>query len=160
MLGLPRPGGALTQKARALGAPVLLSANAFAVYARRSSSAEQRRFLRFTERLLAHLDGIDEVVLDSAGFVCHRLMERFPWSADAYVAFASNPRFKRWSSLDFACELEIAQTPEVVSDRIVGTHDKCLPSTGRVPFCTSRAPLPLTAATGPSAERPVSLEVL
>ena len=118
MLGLPRPGGALTRKARALGAPVLLSANAFAIYARRSSSAEPRRFLRFNERLLAHLDGIDEVVLDSAGFVCHRLMERFPWPADAYVAFASNPRFKRWSSLDFACELEIAQTPEVVFDRI------------------------------------------
>lgn len=62
-LGLPLVGGQLPAAARAIGAPVLVSANALAVY------DEDREFVRF--RTCPDLDGMD-VALDSAGSVTRR----------------------------------------------------------------------------------------
>ncbi len=124
-IGLPLVGGALPAAARAMGAPVLVSANALAVYRADESQAsydawlgtlsESRRarmpahpvrdFARF--RTSPDLDGLD-VALDSAGFVAWAHYGGFPWTVEAYVRLAGSRAWSWWAQMDACCEAEIA----------------------------------------------------
>ena len=91
-LGLPIPGGALAAGARAINAPVLVSANALAV---RDDHGE---FVRF--RAPVGLDGMD-AFLDSAGFVAMAHYGAYPWEPEQYVAqcVAGFP-WAHWSAMN------------------------------------------------------------
>lgn len=103
-LGLPLVGGALPAAARALGAAVLVSANALARYRGRG---DDRAFAGF--RLQApDLDGMD-VALDSAGFVAHVHYGGFPWRVEDYVELAGARSWSWWAQMDACCEQEIAR---------------------------------------------------
>ncbi|MGI8547331.1 MAG: DUF7221 family queuine tRNA-ribosyltransferase-like protein [Gemmatimonadaceae bacterium] len=113
-MGLPVPGGALAEGARALGAPVLVSANAFAV------RDEDRAFLRFRAPSAA-LSGMD-VALDSAGFVAMARYGGYDWTPEQYVTqlVAAFP-FTWWSSMDCCVEPEVASDRTAVRLRVAET---------------------------------------
>lgn len=108
-IGLPLVGGALPAAARALGAPVLVSANAFARY---RGHGEGREFAGFRASA-PDLDGLD-VALDSAGFVAHARYGGFPWSPEAYVQLAASRPWAWWAQMDACCEAEIAGSRGIV----------------------------------------------
>ncbi len=109
--------GPVLQRARQLGADVLISAN-------RLSQWQQidgvREWCGFRTTPLALLDGLN-CWLDSAGFVAMKRYNGFPWSAEAYVALAAAYPFVRWASMDYCVEEEIARHKGEVRDRIART---------------------------------------
>jgi hypothetical protein len=102
-IGLPIVGGQLPAAARALGAAVLVSANALARYRGRGA---ERDFSSFRHDC-PDLDGLD-VALDSAGFVAHAHYGAFPWTVEQYVGLAASRRWAWWAQMDACCEAEIA----------------------------------------------------
>lgn len=109
-LGLPLPGGALPKAAAELGASLLVSANAMAIY--RKDSHGVRVFERFRTSL-PDLDGLD-VALDSAGFTAWAHYGDFPWTVEAYVRLAACRPWAWWAQMDACCEPEIARSPDAV----------------------------------------------
>lgn len=107
-VGLPLVGGQLPAAARAVGAPVLVSANALAVY------DKWREWHRW--RAAPDLDGMD-VALDSAGFVAWSRYGAFPWTVEAYVRLASSRPWTWWAQMDACCEPEIAASRAAVRMR-------------------------------------------
>jgi len=80
ILGLPYVArGPLLATARALCAPVLVSANAFS---ERRDHGGWREWVRFRTEPLKLLDGMD-AYLDSAGFVAAQRYGGYDWSVDA-----------------------------------------------------------------------------
>jgi hypothetical protein len=108
-IGLPTSFRRLGAAARALGAPVLVSANAF------------WRGGRFIKR-----DGVEglDLAVDSAGFVAMRHYGGYRWSIPEYVAFVARIRPTWWSAPDYCCEPEIARDREAVRARIALTVDR------------------------------------
>ena len=113
-VGLPIPGGALADGVRALGAPVLVSANAFAV------RDQDHNFVRFRAPSAA-LAGLD-VALDSAGFVAMHRYGGYDWTPEAYVTqlVAAFP-WRFWSAMDCCVEPEIAADRTAVRLRLAET---------------------------------------
>lgn len=117
-LGIPKTGGSLVAAARGLGAPILLSANAFS----RPWPRDRRGDMDWPgfRRPSAGLDGMD-VALDSAGFVAMVLHRGFPWSVGEYVALAGSFPWAWWAQMDCCCEPEVAGNRESVLLRVAET---------------------------------------
>ena len=119
ILGLPHARrGALLDRARALGATVLVSANAFAI--RRKDDLGLPRFEGFDPRSLANLAGVP-ACLDSAGFVAMTTYGGFDWTVEQYVAFAAAHPWRWFASMDACVEPEIAPDRDEVLNRIAWT---------------------------------------
>jgi hypothetical protein len=115
LLGLPYVAeGPLLQTARALQAPVLLSANAFSLWNVRGGL---REWTSFRTKHLRLLDGL-EASLDSAGYVAMVRYGGFEWSTNAYLDLCAAYPWRHFSQLDFCCEEAVAGDRETVLDRI------------------------------------------
>jgi hypothetical protein len=119
LLGLPflRPG-VLWERAMALHAPVLISANALSRY--RTDSIDLRVWDGFDHRHLG-LVSRHPVALDSAGFVAARRYRGFPWSTDDYLDLAAAAPWLWWAAQDLCVEPEVADDNDAVLDRVSGT---------------------------------------
>lgn len=119
ILGLPHlADGALLARARALGCPVLISANALS---RWSARRGQREWAGWRLGALRNAAGLAKLCLDSAGYTSMATYGGFPWSIDHYVTLAAAHPFAWWASLDYCVEAEIAPDREEVLDRISRT---------------------------------------
>lgn len=125
-LGLPGVWrGPLLDAARALGSPVLLSANAFSVREKRNGWKE---WMRFRTAGLPLLEGMD-AALDSAGFVAMHRYRGYDWTVDAYMDLCAAFPWRWFAAMDMCCEEEIAGDRTTVLDRIsetVGSLGACL----------------------------------
>lgn len=150
ILGLPYLSkGPLLAKARELGAPILVSANAFSrwrdegpapeglAYTRQQWEEHQtsgssgpfphgrkqrmRSWVGWNTSSLKNADGL-EAHLDSAGFVAMSLMNGFPWSPEQYIfgLCAAYP-WASFASLDQCVEPEVAPDRFQVQERISKT---------------------------------------
>ena len=141
ILGLPGLScRALLEKARELGMPAMISANALSrrvplplpdrpdLRARLDEEGWERfvESTRFTEwhgfnlAPLRNAVGI-ECHLDSAGFVAMSRYGGYEWHVDAYMELAAAHPWKRFSSMDLCVEPSIARDRTKVLDRIAGT---------------------------------------
>jgi hypothetical protein len=119
ILGLPHLSrGALLERAKALQAPVLISANCMSRWQDRKGWREWAGWRLGT---LANATGLASLDLDSAGFVSTRAYGGFPWTVDDYIDLAASWPFRRFASLDYCTEQEIARDREEVLDRISRT---------------------------------------
>jgi hypothetical protein len=98
---------------REMGAPGLISANAL----RRAGR------VRFKHPTIDYLGGLDDVALDSAGFVAMVRYGGYPWSVAEYVALAGSFPWAWWASMDYCCEPEIARDRDEVLARVQRTAD-------------------------------------
>ena len=152
ILGLPYLSkGALTQAARTLEAPVLLSANSFSRWrddgqvprgwefnrlergiraARGDESpptiAQSRRRMKewqgWNLGQMIHADGLKEVHLDSAGFHAQAAWGGYPWTPEAYIlGLCAAYPWTRFSSMDLCVEDEVAGDRTEVAERISKT---------------------------------------
>ena len=92
--------------AKAINAPVLVSANSFWNHASRTWRAAWRKFSGF------------DVALDSGGFVAMHLYGGYRWTVQEYVSLAKLMEPTWWAQMDFCCEPEIAGNRAAVSARI------------------------------------------
>ena len=119
LLGLPAlREGALWTTARALGAPVLMSANALSRWA--IDAQGYRTWTGFDTRALSLVHS-HRVALDSAGFVAAHRYRAFPWETNDYLDLAGSAPWIWWASQDWCVEQEIARDEDAVLDRISGT---------------------------------------
>lgn len=141
-IGLPLVGGQLPAAARMMGAPVLVSANAMAVYA-----TPIRDFVRF--RAAPDLDGLD-CALDSAGFVAWAHYGGFPWTVEAYVALAASRPWAWWAQMDACCEIEIARSRDTVRMRQAETVRLLTECRTVARHLGAPAPMPVLQGSRPS----------
>lgn len=106
-LGIPACFQRFSAVASSLGAPVLVSANAF------------RRRDRFWLPS-ADLFGGADVALDSAGFAMFRY-GGYPWTQQEYVTLAASHPWTWWAQMDFCCEPQIAKDSDEVARRVLQT---------------------------------------
>jgi hypothetical protein len=119
ILGLPHLNeGPILQRARRLGQPVLISANSLSRWSRPQGWPE---WLGWRLGQLANARGLASIDLDSGGFVCAVRYGGIPWTIDAYMALAAAYPFRRFASIDYCVEPEIARDREAVLDRISRT---------------------------------------
>ena len=105
-LGLPSSFKRFSIACQELGAPILVSANAF-------RKRDQSSFRTPSPTLFSGVP----VALDSAGFIAQHLYGGFPWSVEAYVNLAAAYPWDWWASMDLCCEPEIASNPAEVQRR-------------------------------------------
>lgn len=105
-VGIDTPRRAVLQRASALRAPLLVSANSLWNEAKST----------FTRRWQAYR-GFD-IALDSGGFVAMKLYGRYRWSVDQYVGLAQSMAPAWWAQMDFCCEPELASDSGGVARRI------------------------------------------
>lgn len=116
-VGLPLVGGRVPEAAKSLGVPVLVSANALAVYQQiREPSGRRTRGPWSRWRTAPDLDGMD-VALDSAGFVAWSRYGGFPWTVRDYLRLVTSRPWTWWAQMDACCEPEVASSPDVVRYR-------------------------------------------
>ncbi len=119
MLGLPHlREGPLLARARALGEPVLVSANAFSRWSCRSGV---REWAGWSTGQLRNAWGLYSLSLDSAGFSAMVAYGGYPWTIDDYLDLAAAHPFAWWASLDYCVEHEIAADRDEVLDRMSRT---------------------------------------
>lgn len=119
MLGLPHlREGPLLARARALRQPVLVSANAFSRWSRRSGV---REWAGWSTGQLRNVWGLHGLSLDSAGFSAMVAYGGYPWTIDDYLDLAAAYPFTWWASLDYCVEQEIAADRDEVLDRMSRT---------------------------------------
>lgn len=106
-VGIPVPYGKLPRHARTIGAPVMLSCNAFRRDGRWMTPGEA-------------LEGLD-IALDSAGFVAMMRYGGFPWTINEYLSFVQRGEWAWYASMDLCCESEIAKNRQEVIRRIIET---------------------------------------
>ena len=120
ILGLPHlSAGAILDRARLLQQPVLISANALSRWTRKAGWAQWRGW---KTAQLDNASGLPSVDLDSGGFVCAARYGGIPWSVDQYMALAAAYPFRRFASLDYCVEPEIARDREEILDRFHSAH--------------------------------------
>jgi hypothetical protein len=119
LLGLPAlREGVLWATARALDAPVLVSANALSQWAINADG--YRMWTGFNGRALKLVHS-HPVALDSAGFVAACRYRGFPWETEDYLDLAAAAPWIWWASQDWCVEPEAARDEDAVLDRISGT---------------------------------------
>lgn len=96
-VGIPSSFPRFSTAAVAMGAPMLISANAM----RRKDKPGFRR-------PAADLFAGGNVALDSAGFVAMFRYGGYPWSVDEYLDLVASHPWAWWASMDLCCEPEIA----------------------------------------------------
>lgn len=109
-IGIPASFPRFSSAAVGLGAPILVSANAF------------WRDGKFW--LPKHDFNGADVALDSAGFVAMFLYWHYRWALDQYVAFAQALAPTWWAAPDYCCEPEIAYDRAEVLSRVERTAFK------------------------------------
>lgn len=107
-VGIPACFKKLSAAALAVGAPILVSANAF------------WRNGRFGLPNGPIFGGAD-AALDSAGFVAMMLYWGYRWSLGDYVDFAGRAKPTWWAAPDYCCEPEIARDRAEVLERVERT---------------------------------------
>lgn len=117
-LGVPHTGGRLIEEARRLGAPILLSANAFS----RSWPTAQRPYrphpgFKAPGEALSGLD----IALDSAGYTLMAQHRGMVWSVPEYVRLAASFPWAWWAAMDCCCEPGVARDRTQVMLRIAET---------------------------------------
>ena len=126
IVGLPHLNeGPILQRAIARRMPILISANCLSRWSTKHGWPE---WLGWNTRPLQKPYDLPSVDLDSAGFVAHKRYGGFPWTIDAYLALARTYPFRRFASLDYCVEEEIASDPILVTERIsrtVGANREC-----------------------------------
>lgn len=110
-LGVPASFARFSAVAVSLGAPILVSANAF----------WRNGAFRFANNALF---GGADVALDSAGFVAMLRYWGYPWTLGDYVNFAGRMRPTWWAAPDYCCEPEIARDRTEILSRVVRTAFK------------------------------------
>lgn len=119
VVGLPHLSeGPILQRARLLQQPVLISANCLSRWSRANGWPDWRGF---RTDMLRNAHGLASIDLDSAGFVGSVLYGSVPWTVDQYMALAASYPFRRFASIDWCVEPEIAGDRETVLDRISRT---------------------------------------
>ncbi|WP_454887933.1 deazapurine DNA modification protein DpdA family protein [Sphingomonas oryzagri] len=119
VVGLPHLSeGPILQRARAMGAPALISANCLSRWKRHEG---WREWAGWRLRTLANASGLASLDLDSGGFTAMVRYGALPWSVDAYMGLAASYPFRRFASLDYCCEEAVAADREEVLDRIART---------------------------------------
>ena len=119
IVGLPHlSSGPILERARLMQQPVLISANSLSRWSKRPGWPDWQGW-----RLapLANALGLASLDLDSGGFVCAARYGGIPWSVDEYMTLAAAYPFRRFASLDYCCEAEIARDRDEVLDRISRT---------------------------------------
>jgi hypothetical protein len=94
-VGVDRGRRTVIERARRLGAPILISANTL-------WDAKRSRF-----RQSKDFDGLD-VALDSGGFVAMKRYGGFRWSVAQYQELAARMQPSWYAQMDYCCEPEIA----------------------------------------------------
>lgn len=119
ILGLPHlRRGPILERARELGATVLISANALSRWRREDGA---RLWRDWDLRPLRLARGMN-LTLDSAGFVAMAKYRGFGWTAERYVLdLATAFPFRWFASMDLCVEPEVAPDRDAVLDRIAGT---------------------------------------
>jgi hypothetical protein len=110
-IGIPASFRRLTAVARDLGAPILVSANAF---------WRDGRFGLPNGKIFGGAD----VALDSAGFVAMARYWGYRWTLGDYVNFAGRMKPTWWAAPDYCCEPEIASNRAEVLERVTRTAFK------------------------------------
>lgn len=119
ILGLPHlANGPILQRAVALQAPVLISANCLSRWRKADGWREWSGWRTGT---LANARPLASVDLDSAGYTMMVRYGGLPWSIADYMALAASWPFRRISSVDYCCEEGVAHDREEVLDRIART---------------------------------------
>jgi hypothetical protein len=119
MLGLPHlRDGPLLARARALCQPVLVSANAFSRWSRRTGV---REWAGWSTGSLRNASGLHSLSLDSAGFSAMVAYGGYPWTIDDYLDLVAAHPFAWWASLDYCVEHQIAADRDEVLDRMSRT---------------------------------------
>ncbi len=95
------------ERARTLGAPLLISAN----------SLWDNRRQRFG-RIAQYAGKGYDLALDSGGFVAMQKYGGYRWSAVQYAALAKILQPTWWAQMDFCCEPELAAGAAQVASRI------------------------------------------
>jgi len=144
-IGIPSVGGALPRAARTINAPLLVSANALAVYRDRDGTREFHHF----RASAPDLDGLD-VALDSAGFVAWAHYGGFPWSVEEYVRLAASRPWVWWSQMDACCEPQLAGTPDAVRFRQAETIRLLLACQSAAREIGAPAPMPVLQGWAPA----------
>ena len=126
IVGLPHlADGALLERAVALRAPVLISANCLSRWRKADGWRDWTGWRTSTLANAADLASID---LDSAGYTMTVAYNGMPWSIDDYMALAASYHFRRVASADYCCEIRVAHDREEVRDRIsrtIATNREC-----------------------------------
>jgi hypothetical protein len=119
LLGLPvLSDGPLWQAARALDAPILISANALSLW--RRDRLGLRQWTGFDRRNL-HLVWQHPVHLESGGFVSAALYRGYSWTVMHYMGLCEAAPWQWFAGADMCVEPEVAQNRTEVFDRISGT---------------------------------------
>jgi hypothetical protein len=107
-VGIDRGRQQVRERALAIGAPVLVSANTLWDNARRAFRSPRQ------------FDGLD-VALDSGGFVAMKRYGGYRWETRQYVDLAKRMDPAWWAQMDYCCEPEIAGNHAEVKARIERT---------------------------------------
>lgn len=119
LLGLPYlADNELVATAKALNAPVLMSANAFSKW--RKDALGITVWEGFNTQALRHGADLD-MCLGSAGFVAAVKYRRFPWTVDDYLDLCAAHPWRWFASSDWCVEPEAARDEETILNRISGT---------------------------------------
>lgn len=119
-VGLPDLRSDYVAGAVAIGAPILISANALArrwTVEMRESDEDHPGFRKPPAERLRNV----RVALDSMGFTAMSLWGGFAFTAAQYIELAASHDFEFWSALDLCCEPEVARDGEQVLARIMET---------------------------------------
>lgn len=119
ILGLPHlRQGPILDRALALGAPLLVSANALS---RWRGQGDSRRWAGWNLTDLQRLPAGTDLTLDSGGFTSHMVYGGFAWTIDAYVELAASFPFRHFASFDYPVEQEIAADRTAIDERLSRT---------------------------------------
>lgn len=119
MLGIPVVcDGPVLRTARALRAPVLVSANALSRW--RFEVGGWRAWNGFATRPLRALTGLD-AHLDSAGFVAAVRYGAFPWAVVRYMDLCAAFPWRWFASMDLCVEPEVAHDEAEILNRVART---------------------------------------
>lgn len=119
ILGLPHlRRGPILERALALRAPLLVSANALSRWRRVNGI---REWQGWEHRMLANLPEGADLTLDCGGFTSHMAYGGFPWTIDDYIELAASWPFRLFASFDYPVEQEIAADRAAIDERIART---------------------------------------
>jgi len=119
IVGLPHlRHGPILDRAIAMQQPMLISANCLSRWRKTQGT---REWSGWNLEPLSKAHRLKSLDLDSAGFVATAHYGGLPWTIEQYIQLAASFPFRRFASVDYCCEAEIAAHREEVLDRISRT---------------------------------------
>lgn len=126
IIGLPHlRQGPILDRAITMQQPALISANCLS---RWNAARGLREWAGWELRPLKNASRLKSLDLDSAGFVATAHYGGLPWTIEAYIELAASFPFRRFASIDYCCEAEIAHDRTEVLERIsrtIATNRQC-----------------------------------